>query len=248
MVMVRGCEDGQMIQQDNNPRILVFSDEPLTCKLISFILSEEGFDIYTVDNVQAALAVLAKREIALMLLDETSPSLMSSPEAARKLYAQCSAPTVVLRAKQDDDGDGAGLGVVEDYIIKPFSFTEFVARVRAILRRSRHLNGLADQIVLKVGGLELDVAALTVTLSNKKKVYLSPTEMKVLRCLMSKPGQVVSRESLMEAVWGVGFSEDNYIRVCISRVRSKLERSQGIKYIEAVRGSGYRLNLPGSSI
>lgn len=232
-----------MTQELSKTNILLIGEDQLSCKLVSFILAEEGLNVYSANNPQAALAVLTRRDISLVIFDTVSPSESDVRLSQEIRRLQSDLPVMLLL---NGSGDGAesllASQYIDDYVSKPYSYTELVARVRTSLRRSVR-EALPERLVMRVAGLELDVSSLTVTLLNGKKVFLSPTEMKVLRCLMAKPGKIVNREKLTETVWGPGCGEDSYIRVCISRIRRKMGEHNGVGYIEAVRGAGYRLNI-----
>lgn len=232
-----------MVHDQARTNILLFGEDQLACKLVSYLLSEEGFNVFTANNPQAALAVLSRRDISLVIFDVVTPQATSVSLSSDIKKRQSDVPIMFLLSNGNSAAESLlASQCIDDYVSKPYSYTELVARVRAVLRRFSR-EALPDRVVMKVAGLELDVSSLTAALPSGKKVYLSPTEMKVLRCLMAKPGKIVSREQLTETVWGPGCGEDSYIRVCISRVRRKLGTHRGAEYIEAVRGAGYRLNV-----
>lgn len=229
-----------VVRDEAKPSILLIGEDQRNCRLVSHILAEEGLNVYVASNAQAGMALLSRRDVSLVIFDTTVPteSDLQLPHEIRRL--RCYLPLILLV------GDGAKAEpllahlLIDDYLVKPYSYTELVARVRTQLYRTRR-DAAQQSVVVKAGGLELDISALTVAAPGHKKVFLSPTEMKVLRCLMVRQGELVKRAVLAEAIWGSECVDDSYVRVCIGKVRRKLERCGGVACIEAVRGAGYRL-------
>ncbi|MCL5961666.1 MAG: response regulator transcription factor [Chloroflexi bacterium] len=229
-------------QDQTSTNILLIGEDERSCKLVSFVLAEEGLNVYTANNPQAALAVITRRDISLAILDCEAPTESDVHLSREMREIRRDLSTMLLVNAGNRVETLLATQCFDDYVVKPYSYTELVARVRTALRRSAR-EAQTDRVVMNVAGLELDVSSLTAVLPNGKKIILSPTEMKVLRCLMSRPGKVISREKLSESVWGSGCGDDSYVRVCISRVRRKLGEHDGEGYIEAVRGAGYRLSV-----
>ncbi|MBI4319111.1 MAG: response regulator transcription factor [Chloroflexi bacterium] len=227
---------------ENYINIVVVDDETLSRRLIGFILSEEGFNVLTANGAPGVKAALARYDVSLIIVNPVQPSLLTNG-FVRQVQEQCEVPILFIVTKEML-GTMIERGLTEEYLLRPFQFAELLARIKIILRRSGRLDGASERLVVRAAGLKLDILDLILTLPNKKKVYLSPTEMKVLRCLMSQPGHVVSPEWISESVWGSGVCESSHIRVCISRVRRKLGQNNGKTVcIEAVRGDGYRLTV-----
>jgi DNA-binding response OmpR family regulator len=227
----------------SNMRILVVDDDPIGSKLVTYLLSEQGYEVETVDNAPGALALIERHPPDLMLLDIMLPG-MDGLEVARRLHeADYDLPIIFVTGRGDleDKLHGLQLGA-DDYICKPFQPAELTARVDAVLRRYRRaVSGERPQ--LRAGGLKIEVAATRVTLPDHRSVLLTLTEMKVLLQLAERPGQVVRRDDLLERVWGENYvGGSNVVDVYIGRLRRKLERNPAQpKYILTERGVGYRL-------
>jgi len=219
-------------------RILVVEDGLKMAGLLRRGLEEEG---YAVDIVQTgADAVWAGTEnpYDAIVLDLMLPDLDGFEVCRRLRRADRWAPIIMLTARDAvvDRVEGLDAGA-DDYLTKPFAFSELLARVRALIRR-----GAGERpAVLRVGDLALDPAAHRVT-RGRAEVDLTAKEFALLEYLMRRPGQVLTRTQILEHVWDFGFEGDsNVVDVYIRYLREKVDRPFGLETIETVRGSGYRL-------
>lgn len=229
--------------------VLVVDDDPLVSKMVKFLLTEEGFEVGISGNAQAAFAMLEKRQPDLFILDVMMPQ-MDGFEVCRRLRSVNSEAAILFltaRSEMSDKLSGLQIGA-DDYLVKPFEPAELVARVKALLRRYQRTREAPHESKFKAGNLELHVSELKLVMSNKtggRVVSLTPTEMKLLRSLMINAGRVVSRETLLDSIWGYGVStgDSQIIDVYIRRIRKKIEDDPSNPYyVESVRGSGYRFN------
>ena len=223
-------------------RILVVDDDIIGSKMISFILTEEGYTVDTVDNPRGALAMVEKHPPDLLLLDVNMPPNSGFDFYQRLLALDYDIPVIFVTAKGELDDKLAGLRMgADDYVSKPFQPAELLARVEAVLRRYRKATPGATQIV-RGGGVEINTSELRVSLPDQRNIFLTPTEMKVLLQLVQHAGHVVSRDTLLATVWGQDYGgESNIVDVYIRRLRRKIERDpSNPEYIQATRGLGYR--------
>jgi DNA-binding response OmpR family regulator len=224
--------------------ILVVDDDPMTGKMLRFLFSEEGYEVHVEPHVMAARAYLARRQPDLMIMDVMMPGT-DGFEFCRQLRAEGFAkPIIFLTARIETADKVSGLHIGgDDYLVKPFEPAELLARAQAVLRRASQNGHFSQRTRLRAGGLELNVSALEATLPDGKTAYLTPTEMRFLECLMHNAGRVVTRDMLVDWVWGYDYEgESNRVEVYIRRLRQKLgDDSAAPRYIETLRGSGYRL-------
>ncbi len=224
-------------------RILVVDDDVLLRKLVRYVLQEAGYDVAAVDGAAAALRVMEREDVHLIILDVTMPG-MNGLEFCRRVRAQrADVPILFLSGQQDVNDTVAGFDAGgDDYLAKPFEPRELLARARALLNRQLWGAASVGGTTLKAGGLTLDLAKLSVQLPDSRVVALSPTEVHLLQYLMANAGRVVTRDLILQAVWGHDFeSESNLVDVYIRRLRRKLEAHPSRRLIETVRGMGYRL-------
>jgi len=224
--------------------ILVIDDDPMTGKMLKFLFSEEGYEVQVEPNVAAARAFLARRQADLLIMDVMMPGT-DGFEFCRQLRAEGFVkPIIFLTAKIETADKVSGLHIGgDDYLVKPFEPAELLARAEAVLRRASQVGHASPRTRLRVDSLELNISALEATLPDGKVVYLTPTEMRFLECLMHHAGRVVTRDVLVDWVWGFDYEgESNRIEVYIRRLRQKLgDDSTAPRFIETLRGSGYRL-------
>lgn len=225
------------------PRILVVEDEVAIQELLRYSLEQAAFETVLVGSAEAALEEIRQRLPALVLLDLMLPG-MSGSALAKRLRQDARTrelPIIMVtaRAEEGDRVQGLELGA-DDYVSKPFSPKELIARIRAVLRRrAPHLAGEA----VAVGPLRLDPAARTVTCEGRD-ITLGPTEFDLLHYLMTHPNRAFTRDQLLNALRGDHrFLEDRTIDVYIRRLRAGLG-SAGDNLIETVRGVGYKLRSP----
>jgi two-component system, OmpR family, phosphate regulon response regulator PhoB len=222
--------------------ILVVEDEPAIQELISYNLRQARHEVFCARSAEQALEIINNVLPDLVLLDWMLPG-MSGVEFARMLRRSTrtkSIPIIMLTARVEESDKVAGLEIgADDYITKPFSPRELLARIKAVLRRRSP--EAADDVV-EIGGLRLDAATHRVTV-NDSEVALGPTEFRLLHFLMTHSERVHTRSQLLDQVWGDHvFVEDRTVDVHIRRLRKALEFAGKDGLVQTVRGSGYRLS------
>jgi two-component system, OmpR family, phosphate regulon response regulator PhoB len=222
--------------------ILVVEDEPAIQELISYSLRQARHTVFDARNAEQAMEIINNALPDLILLDWMLPG-MSGIEFARMLRRVTrtkSVPIIMLTARAEESDKVAGLEVgADDYITKPFSPRELLARIKAVLRRRSP--EAADDII-EIGGLRLDSATHRVTVGGNE-VVLGPTEFRLLHFLMTHSERVHTRSHLLDQVWGDHvFVEDRTVDVHIRRLRRALEAVSKDGLVQTVRGSGYRLS------
>jgi two-component system alkaline phosphatase synthesis response regulator PhoP len=220
--------------------ILVVDDEPKIATLARDYLEHAGFAVLVAGEGRAALALARSRRPDLVVLDLGLPGL-DGLDVARALRRDSDVPILMLTARTDEADRIAGLELgADDYVTKPFSPRELVARVRAILRRTELATTLADAPI-RILDVELDPARLRVSIAGRP-VDLTPTEFTLLATLARQPGRVFTRSQLLDAIHGVAF--DAYERAIDGHVRNlrrKLEPDPAHpRYLQTVHGAGYR--------
>lgn len=223
-------------------QILIVEDERPIREMIAYGLRRAGFDVREAEDCREARQQLADRQPDLLLLDWMLPD-MSGLELARLLKRDKDTrelPIIMLTARAEETDKVAGLeGGADDYMTKPFSPRELVARINAVLRRAEPGGG-DDRI--EIEGLALDRASHRVT-ANDRTVPLGPTEYRMLEFFMTHPERVYSREQLLDRVWGGNvYVEERTIDVHIRRLRKALEAFGCDHLIQTVRGAGYRFS------
>jgi two-component system phosphate regulon response regulator PhoB len=226
-------------------RILIVEDEPAIAELISINLRHAGFDVTTAADAEEAQAAVDDVLPNLVILDWMLPGGRSGQALAREWRAAArtrTLPIIMLTARAEDCDKVAGLDAgADDYLTKPFSANELLARIRALLRR--HSPDALDDTV-EIGELALDPATRRVT-GRGREVKIGATEFKLLRFLMTHPERVHSRAQLLDRVWGDHvFIEERTVDVHIKRLRETLAAVGCQHMIETVRGVGYRLAKP----
>ncbi len=222
-------------------KILIVEDEQPIREMTAFHLSRAGFEVLEAEDCRSARELLANERPDLALIDWMLPD-MSGLELARMLkrdenYDDLSIIMLTARAEERDKISGLD-GGADDYITKPFSPRELIARIQAVLRRSNS----ADDESLTTGILELDLAGHRVSASGSQ-VKLGPTEYRLLEHLMTHPDRVYSRGQLLDRVWGANvYVEERTVDVHVRRLRKALENSGADEYIQTVRGAGYRFS------
>jgi two-component system phosphate regulon response regulator PhoB len=222
--------------------ILVVEDEPAIQELISYSLRQARHEVFCAKSAEQALEIINNVLPDLVLLDWMLPGT-SGVEFARVLRRSTrtkSIPIIMLTARAEESDKVAGLEIgADDYITKPFSPRELLARIKAVLRR--RTPEAADDIV-EIGGLRLDAATHRVT-ADESEVILGPTEFRLLHFLMTHSERVHTRSQLLDQVWGDHvFVEDRTVDVHIRRLRKALEFAGKDGLVQTVRGSGYRLS------
>ncbi|HGJ5873217.1 MAG TPA: phosphate regulon transcriptional regulator PhoB [Arsenophonus apicola] len=221
-------------------RILVVEDETAIREMICFILEQNGFQTVEADDYDSAIAQLIEPYPALILLDWMIPGGSGIQLIAHIKRDQLTRniPIMMLTARGEEADRVRGLEIgADDYLTKPFSPKELIARVNAILRR---VSALASDNVIEMNGLKLDPASHRV-MSDTMSIELGPTEYKLLYFFMTHPERVYNREQLLNYVWGVNvYIEDRTVDVHIRRLRKALAVAGHEKMIQTVRGTGYR--------
>ena len=224
----------------SHPRVLVVEDEPTIADAIAARLTAEGFDVEQVHDGLVALERAAAWDPEVVLLDVMLPGL-DGHEVCRRLQAARPVPVLMLTARDDETDLLVGLGIgADDYMTKPFSMRELVARIRALLRRVERAAAATEAPVastVTVNGLRIDGAQRRVW-SREDEVHLTPTEFDLLACLAARPGTVLSRETLLAEVWG--WADASGTRTVDSHVKS-LRRKLGAGLLRTVHGVGYAL-------
>lgn len=223
-------------------RILVVEDEEALCALLEYNLSREGFDVSICRNGEDALTLLRDDKPDILLLDWMLPHV-SGIEICRQVRARAETrdlPIIMLTARSEEDDRIRGLDTgADDYLTKPFSMTELLARVRAVLRRTRPT--LAGDVAT-FGDVVLDRETRRVRRGDRE-IHLGPTEFRLLDCLMQRPGRVFSREQLLDLVWGRDvYVEARTVDVHVGRLRKALNRPGERDPIRTVRAAGYALD------
>lgn len=218
------------------PRVLVVDDEPAITNFIKLGLTREGFEVETAADGRAALTVVDRFAPDVVVLDVMMPR-MDGIELTRVLAGDPGRGLLILSARDDSQDRIQGLDVgADDYLGKPFEFNELVARVRSVLRRRQP----EQAAVLRAGSLELDRGTRKVR-RDGQDVELSSREFDLLTYLMQHRGEVLARDRLLNAVWGVSFyGDENNLEVYVRYLRLKLADTDR-QLIQTVRGVGYRL-------
>ena len=204
-------------------RILVVDDEPLYTHLLKVNLEPEGYEVITASNGAEALEIVAARKPDLVVLDVMMP-VLDGITACERIRQFSSVPIIMLTAKGEEQDRVHGLNVgADDYVVKPFSATELVARVHAVLRRARTTEEDTQSRFFYHNTLRIDFARAEVW-KGDHQIYLSATEYRLLIQFAHNVGQVLSAEDLLTAVWGAQYKDDKEILwVSIARLRQKLE-------------------------
>jgi two-component system phosphate regulon response regulator PhoB len=221
------------------PTVLIVEDETALATLLRYNLEREGYRVFEAKDGEEALIVAEEAKPDLILLDWMLPEL-SGIEVCRRLRARGGArnvPIIMLTARGEETDRIRGLDTgVDDYIVKPFSMNELLARLRAVMRRAKP--SLVDD-VLAIGEITMDRANHRVR-RGSRDVHLGPTEYKLLDHLMRHPGRVFSREQLLDAVWGSDvYVEARTVDVHVGRLRKALNEGTERDPIRTVRSAGY---------
>ena len=228
-------------------RSLVINPDPMTAKLVRFVLNEAGHDVIPATSAAEALRELKRREIDAVVLELDQPDKDGTELCHELRHHLYTGPLIFLtKRSQTQDKLRAFAQGADDVIVDPFDPAELVARVEAIVRRYQCTDYQALGTVLKVGDAELAISDLTYRVPGREPVLLTPTELRLLECLMRNPGITMSRETLLERTWGYDLIEDsNRVEVYIRRLRKKIERHPDMpEYLHTVRGVGYVFRLP----
>jgi two-component system phosphate regulon response regulator PhoB len=224
------------------PLILIVEDDPALVELLKYNLEKEGYATVVATDGEAALTRVEEEEPVLIVLDWMLPKL-SGIDVCRRLRQRASTarlPIIMLTARGEEDDRIKGLeSGADDYIVKPFSPSELTARVRAVLRRSRP--ELTEEI-LKYEGIEMDMVTHRVK-RHERTLHLAPTEYRLLKVFLERPGRVFSREQLLDQAWGRDiYVEPRTVDVHMRRLRKAINGDGEPDLIRTVRGAGYSLD------
>lgn len=223
-------------------QIIVIDPVPTTSQLLQYVLTEAGHDVIVVQRGADALRAVEEHEPAAILLESRLPDMDGTTLCKELRARQYVGPVIfvsaenVVGAKVEAFTHGA-----DDFIVRRYDPAELIARVAAVVRRCRPATIQAQGTVLRVGDVALSLGDLTVRVGNRPPVLLTPTEMRLLECLMRNQRLTISRETLIARTWGYDFvGESNRVDVYVSRLRKKLERNPAEpEYLHTVRGVGY---------
>lgn len=225
--------------------ILVVDDEPSIAELIEFNLKKTGYRVFKAENGYEALQAVKTNKPDLMILDLMIPGI-DGIEVCRRLKGQretAAIPIIMLTAKNEEVDKIVGLELgADDYMTKPFSPRELMARVKAVLRRS-YKEGMQQEGELVVGRLKLNFSSYTAYL-DQEKLELTPKEYELLKLFITNVGKAYTREQLLEKVWGYEyFGDTRTVDVHVRHLRAKLAAEPKVaEAIETVRGVGYRFS------
>ncbi len=223
--------------------ILIVEDEPAIRQMLGFTLAGDGYNFLEAGDVEEAHNAMSTMMPDLILLDWMLPGI-SGVDFARRLKRDpktSAIPIIMLTARGSENDKVKGLDTgADDFITKPFSTRELLARVRAVIRRSSQIG---DQDVIEIGTIKLDTQTHRV-LANNRTVDLSPTEFRLLQFFITHPERVYSRNQLLDSVWGNhAYIEERTVDVHIRRLRKLLEPYGCEAYIQTVRSVGYRFSV-----
>lgn len=224
-------------------RILIVDDEPAIREMVAVALELADFQTLEAENAQQAHSIIVDERPSLVLLDWMLPGV-SGIELARRLKRDegtAEIPVIMLTAKSEEDNRIQGLDVgADDYITKPFSTRELIARIKAVLRRTP---SVAAEKAIEVEGLCLDPVSHRVT-AHDDPISMGPTEYRLLEFFMTHQERAYSRTQLLDQVWGANvYVEDRTIDVHIRRLRKALSPWHFDRFIQTVRGTGYRFSV-----
>jgi two-component system response regulator RegX3 len=223
-------------------RILVVEDEESLSEAIAFLLSKEGFEVEIAANGPSAIEKFDLHGADLILLDLMLPGL-SGTEVCRQIRTKSAVPIIMLTAKDSEIDKVVGLELgADDYVTKPYSSRELIARIRAVLRRGEMSDSNVEVGVLTVGPVRLDIDRHIITV-NGLPISLPLKEFELLEFLMRNAGRVLTRIQLIDRVWGSDYVGDTKtLDVHIKRLRAKIEKDPANpEFIQTVRGMGYKM-------
>ncbi len=225
-------------------RVLVIEDEESFRDALEFILTKEGFQIESAATGSDGLTAFDKYNPDIILLDLMLPG-MSGTDVCKSIRAKSNVPIIMLTAKDAEVDKVVGLEIgADDYVTKPFSSPELIARIRAVLRRGSSEPRVVDEDIIELGPIKLDIARHSVQV-NSQEVTMPLKEFEVLEYLMENSGRVLTRGQLMDRIWGSNYVGDGKtLDVHIKRIRSKIEQDPANpKLLHTVRGLGYKFEV-----
>ena len=221
-------------------KILVVEDEASFSEALAYVLGKEGFEVIVADTGAGAIAAFDKSGADLVLLDLMLPGL-SGTEVCKQLRSRSDVPIIMLTAKDTEVDKVVGLELgADDYVTKPYSKAELVARIRAVLRRQGDTSTASD-VQLSAGPVKIDVERHQVSI-NDQLISLPLKEFELLEFLVRNSGRVLTRTQLIDRVWGSDyFGDTKTLDVHVKRLRSKIEIDPANPiYIQTIRGLGYK--------
>jgi len=221
-------------------KILVVEDEASFSDALSYVLTKEGYEVVVADTGDGAIATFDKVGADLVLLDLMLPGL-SGTEVCRQLRARSNVPIIMLTAKDTEVDKVVGLELgADDYVTKPYSKAELIARIKAVLRRQSDLSESIDP-VLVAGPVRIDVERHQVNVNNES-ISLPLKEFELLEFLVRNSGRVLTRAQLIDRVWGSDyFGDTKTLDVHVKRLRAKIEKDPANPvFIQTIRGLGYK--------
>ena len=225
----------------NNPKILVVEDDASVRNLITTTLKSNDYRYITAPNGASAILSASSQQPDIVLLDLGLPDL-DGVEIIRRIRSWSDMPIIVISARSEDSDKVSALDAgADDYLTKPFSVTEMLARLRVAQRRIASLGGKTEEAVFRNGKLRIDYAAGCAYLS-EKPLKLTPTEYKLLCLLAKDAGKVLTHTYLTDRIWGSSWESDMAsLRVHMATLRKKLEKDPDTQYIQTHIGIGYRM-------
>ena len=226
----------------HNETILVVEDDTQIRNFISYSLKQEGFHCFTAGTAQNAMSQLVSGQIDLVLLDLGLPDF-DGMEVIRKVREWSEIPIIVVSARDQDNEKVSALDIgADDYLTKPFSATELMARIRVALRHSYQSAGNKEQTVFTVGGLSIDLEKHQVSLDGEK-IHITPMEYNLLALFFKNIGKVLTSQYIINEIYGTGYGSDTQaLRALMAALRRKIEKSPAKpRYILSEIGVGYRL-------
>ena len=221
-------------------RILVVEDEASFSDALSYVLGKEGFEVTVADTGDGAIAAFDKAGADLVLLDLMLPGL-SGTEVCKQLRSRSDVPIIMLTAKDTEVDKVVGLELgADDYVTKPYSKAELIARIRAVLRRQGYVTNTAEGVIT-AGPVRIDVERHQVNI-NDQLVSLPLKEFELLEFLVRNSGRVLTRSQLIDRVWGSDyFGDTKTLDVHVKRLRAKIEKDPANPtFIQTIRGLGYK--------
>ena len=227
------------------PLVLVVDDDPEILRMVGILLGGEGYKTMEAFDAYQALEVIQKVRPDVILLDWMMPGL-SGWDLVRRLRSEQATgniPIIMLTAKVDEESVVAGLKAgTDDYIVKPFSSRELIARVESLFRRSQRGGVGEDNEPISVGPIVLDPSEHRIVVDGNE-IKVGPTEFKLLAFFMRNPNKVFTRSQILDNVWGIrAYVEERTVDVQVRRLRRALGSCGSERVIETVRGVGYRMN------
>jgi two-component system response regulator RegX3 len=221
--------------------VLIVEDEPVYVEALEIALNQDGLTVHAALDGRSGLQMFNRLNPDVVLLDLMLPG-MQGLDVLRAIRETSAAPVIVVSAKDQEADVVAALELgADDYVTKPYSVRELVARIRAAARRAGSIREAPE--TLRMGDVELDIGRYELT-SGGEVFHLPRKEFELLEILMSQPGRIATRASLMAEVWGYEWGESKSLDQHIRRLRRKLETAEEGPVIATVRGVGYRLDPP----